>query len=59
MKNAMELTASDYTRLLREANLDVFSELVKLNQLPYYHKSLDVIKWARRINLDRIKAFMK
>lgn len=55
----MELTTSDYSRLLREANLDVFSELLKLNQLPYYHRSLDVIKWARKINLERIKEFMK
>jgi len=54
----MDLTQSDYLKLITEEGIDVFSELIKLNMTKYYNHSLDVIKLTRTINLQRIKSFL-
>ncbi|MFN0032203.1 MAG: hypothetical protein ACKVOR_08605 [Flavobacteriales bacterium] len=55
----MELRAEDYQRLVNERNMDVFGELVKLNTTSYYHYTLDVLNLCRKLNMERIKNFLK
>ena len=55
---AIQLRESDYHRLIADENLDVLAELIRLNQTAHYHRTLDVIKLTRAINLDRIKKWI-
>ena len=49
----MTLRNNDY-RYLRELDVvSVFGELVKLNKSPYYHNTLDVIKWYERLSEEK------
>ena len=59
MEIQINLEESDYTRLISDDDIDVFSELVKLNMTRHYHNTLDVIRLTRDINLERIKRLMK